>query len=81
MFIPQRVAEASQEVGKGLAFRSVTATGKKNQKTFSALCLPFIFPLSGSQHELSDSQWTAIVIFSTTNDYFAIFNYYACVHI
>lgn len=56
MFIPQRVAEASQEVGKGLAFRSVTATGKKKQKTFSALCLPFIFPLSGSQHELSDSQ-------------------------
>lgn len=42
MFIPQRVAEASQEVGKGLAFRSVTATGKKTKK----LSLPYVSLLS-----------------------------------
>lgn len=56
MFLPQSVAEASQELGKFLVLTGVTVTAKKTQKTFSALCLPLFFPLSGSQHELSESQ-------------------------
>lgn len=55
MFIPQSVAETIQESGKGLTFTGVNVTGKKPHPTFSALCLPLFLPLSGSQHELSDS--------------------------